>query len=31
MAARYREDLILDAAEVVEAALGIPQPIDTNW
>jgi len=28
MAARYREDLILDAAEVIEAALGVPDPID---
>lgn len=28
MAARYREDLILDAAEVIEAALGAPDPID---
>jgi amidase len=28
MAARYREDLILDAAEAIEAALGVPDPID---
>lgn len=31
MSARYREDLILDAAEVIEAALGVPEPIDTYW
>ena len=28
---RFREDLILDAAEVIEAQCGLPTPIDPAW
>lgn len=31
IAGRYREDLALDAAEVVEAQHGLPTPIDPVW
>lgn len=31
IASRYREDLVLDAAEVIEATLGIATPIDPKW
>ncbi|MBM3554482.1 MAG: amidase [Alphaproteobacteria bacterium] len=31
IAGRYREDLTLDAAEVIEAACGLPTPIDPRW
>lgn len=29
--ARFREDLVLDAAEVIEAQCGLPTPIDPTW
>ena len=29
--ARYREDLCLDAAEVIEARHGLPTPIEIGW
>ena len=31
LAARFREDLTLDAGEIIEAAEGIVQPIDPMW
>jgi len=31
IAARYREDLALDAAEAIEGQLGLPTPIDPVW
>jgi amidase len=30
-APRYREDLALDAAEIVEAVHGVATPIDPTW